>query len=229
MSLHLQRQIAKLKKMILALGAQVEEAVSNAIKAIQTRDADLAEAIIAGDAVIDVMEIDIEEECLHALALHQPVAFDLRYVVAVLKINNELERIGDLATNIAEQARFLTERAPLNEFPFDLPAMAELVRSMVNKSLDALVHLDVDLAHEVRSSDDRVDAIHRDMYRRVEKSIRGDPEMVQTYIHALNVSRNLERMADHAVNVAEDVLYMANGDILRHKRPHPMANGGAAD
>src|SRR5690606_22797210 len=105
--------------------------------------------------------------------------------------------------------------------PFDLSGMAEKVRSMVAQSLDALVNIDVELAEQVRVRDDEVDAIHRDMYRAVERSIRSDPEMVQTYIHLLSVSRNLERMADHAVNVAEDVIYMARGDILRHNRPHP--------
>lgn len=224
MSLHLQRQIASLKKMILALGAQVEEAVTNAIQAIQERDPDMAQTVIDGDARIDLTEVQIEEECLHTLALHQPVAFDLRYVVAVLKINNELERIGDLAVNVAEQAVFLTQRAQLDYPPFDLPAMADLVRSMVAHSLDALVNIDVELAEQVRVRDDKVDAIHRDMYRCVENSIRGDPEMVQSYIHMLNVSRNLERMADHAVNVAEDVIYMAKGEILRHHRPHPLTD-----
>lgn len=227
MSLHLQRQIAGLKKMVLALGAQVEEAVCNAIEAVQKRDPDLAQTIIDGDAKIDLMEVDIEEECLHTLALHQPVAFDLRYVVAVLKINNELERIGDLAVNIAEQAIFLRRRPPVEPLPFDLPGMAETVRNMVAHSLDALVNIDVELAVQVRSSDDKVDAIHREMFRAVERAIRTDPEMVQAYIHLLSVSRNLERMADHAVNVAEDVVYMARGDILRHHHEQPLGGGSS--
>lgn len=221
MSLHLQRQISTLKKMILALGAQVEEQVGGAIAAVQNRDPELARAIIDGDKKIDLAEVEIEEECLHTLALHQPVAFDLRYVVAVLKINNELERIGDLAVNIAEQAIFLTQLPALDNPPIDLPAMADLVKNTIGKALDALVNLDPDLAHQVRAGDDRVDQIHKGMYHYVTSAIRSDPEMVQSYIHMLNVSRNLERMADHAVNVAEDVIYMAKGDILRHRDPGP--------
>lgn len=223
MSLHLQRQIGTLKKMVLALGAQVEEAVASAIQAVQARDVQLAQRVIEGDREIDLAEVDIEEECLHALALHQPVAFDLRYIISVLKINSELERIGDLAVNIAEQAIFLCQRASLQQPPFDMPGMARAVREMVQHALDALVNIDPELAATVRLRDEHVDKIHRGMYRLVENSIRTDPEMVQAYIHMLNISRHLERMADHAVNIAEDVVYMAKGEVLRHHRPHPMA------
>ncbi len=222
MSLHLQRQISHLKKVILSLGAQVEESLQNAIEAIESRDIDLAQQVIDNDSVIDQMEVDIEEECLHTLALHQPVAFDLRYIVATLKINNELERIGDLSVNIAELAQFLTERARLQNPPFNIYDMTMKVRKMLKDSLDALVNIDPDLAEGVRQSDDEVDAIHRGMYMKVEQAIREDPELVKTYIYMLSVSRNLERIADHAVNVSEDVIYMAKGDILRHSRPHPL-------
>lgn len=221
MSLHLQRQIGSLKKMILALGAKVEEAVAASIQAVHERDPELAQRVIDGDRDIDLAELDIEEECLHTLALHQPVAMDLRYVISVLKINAELERIGDLAVNIAEQAAFLAQRAALQQAPFDLPGMGRLVREMVQHALDALVNIDPDLATRVCRRDDDVDGIHKDMYRKVEKSIRTDPEMVQAYIHMLSVSRALERMADHAVNIAEDVVYMAKGDILRHQKATP--------
>jgi len=223
MSLHLQRQISSLKKLILGLGARVEDAVHAAIEAIATRDPISAERVVQGDVQIDQTEVDIEEECLHTLALHQPVAFDLRYIVATLKIDSELERIGDLAVNIAELASLLAHEPPLEQFPFDLRGMSNEVTGMLQDSLDALVNIDPDLAEAVRQRDDQVDIMHRGMYAQVEEAIRSMPELVQPYIHLLGVSRNLERIADHAVNIAEDVIYMANGDITRHMRPHPLA------
>ena len=218
MSVHLQRQIEKLKKMILSLGAMVEESFEGAIRSIDTRDTVLAKKIIDADEQIDMMEIDIEEECLHTLALHQPVAFDLRYVVAVLKINNELERIADLAANVAEQANFLVHNPRLDTTPYDLPRMATMVRSMLKRSLDALVKIDPDLARSVVLMDDEVDEIHRQMYRDVEQSIRDNPDRLEPLINLLNISRQMERIADHAVNIAEDVMYMAMGEILRHRK-----------
>jgi phosphate transport system protein len=218
-SLHLQRQIANLKKVILALGAQVEESVQRATRAIEQRDPDLAKQVIAGDAEIDRVEVELEEECLHTLALHQPVAFDIRYVVATLKINTELERIGDMAVNLAEQGLALGCYPRLEPPPFDLPGMSRIVRRMLKQSLDALVTIDAAVAERVREQDDEVDAIHRDVYQRIEQAIREDPELVTVYIHLLSISRNLERIADHAVNIAEDVIYMARGEVLRHQRP----------
>ena len=218
MSVHLQRQIDKLKKMILSLGAMVEESVEGAIRAIDTRDTDLAKKVIAADEQIDMMEIDIEEECLHTLALHQPVAFDLRYVVAVLKINNELERIADQAANVAEQADFLLHKPKIDSLPYDLPRMATMVRSMLKRSLDALVKIDADLAKSVVLMDDEVDEIHKQMYKEIDVAIRANPEHLEQLIHLLNISRQMERIADHAVNIAEDVMYMAFGEILRHRK-----------
>ncbi len=218
MSVHLQRQIDKLKKMILALGAMVEESVEGAIRAIDTRDTELAKKIIQADEQVDMTEIDIEEECLHTLALHQPVAFDLRYVVAVLKINNELERIADLATNMAKQARFMVDKPKIDLVPYDLPRMASMVRSMLKRSLDALVKIDPDLAKSVVLMDDEVDEIHKQMYQEVEQAIRDNIDHLEPLINLLNISRQMERIADHAVNVAEDVMYMALGEILRHRK-----------
>ncbi|QDU32799.1 hypothetical protein KS4_08350 [Poriferisphaera corsica] len=216
--MHLKRQVEKLKKQILSLGALAEESVQNAITAIQHRDPELGQKVFDADHLIDLAEVDIEEECLHTLALYHPVAMDLRYVVATLKINNELERIGDLAVNIAQQAIYLSRFARLDRIPFDLPGMTHTVKWMLSKSLDALINQDAQLAQQVKDRDDEVDAIHTGMYRRVEQAIREDPELVQTYIHLLNVSRNLERIADHVVNIAEDVIYMTEGDIIRHGR-----------
>ena len=218
MSAHIQRQLDQLKKMILALGAQVEQMVLDAIAAIEHRDVELAEKVIENDAKIDAIEVDIEEECLHVLALNQPVAFDLRYIIATLKINNDLERMADLATNIARQALVLSEHAAVDHVPFDLHQMAELVRSMVKQSLDALVGIDPQLADQVCERDRQVDEIHRQMYRNIEQAIADDPDHIPAYLHLTTVSRNLERIGDHAQNVAEDVIYLARGEITRHRR-----------
>jgi phosphate transport system protein len=216
MSVHLQRQIDRLKKDIFSLGTQVEEAVRDATEAVRERDPEKARGVIDRDAEVDRLEIDIEEECLHGLALHQPVAMDLRYLVAVLKINSDLERIGDLAVNIAEQAQFLAHESRLEHPPFDLSAMSQRVRSMLKKSLDALVGLDGLMAQAVCEADDEVDQMHARAFDRVEHQIREDVEHLSQLMHQLNVSRQLERIADHTTNIAEDVLYMIEGDIFRH-------------
>lgn len=217
MPYHLQRQIEKLKKLLLSVGAQVEENVHGAIQAILTRDPELAQRVIDADNRIDELEIELEEECLHCLALDQPVAYDLRFVVACLKINNDLERIGDLAVNLGEQAVFLTRERQVKAFPFDLKGMGERVEAMLRKSLDAFVNQDPVEAQAVRDLDDEVDAIHRGMYEKVEQAIRSDTGELQQMIHFLNISRQLERIADHATNIAKDVLYITQGEIVRHR------------
>ena len=230
--MHLHRQIEKLKKMLLAVGARVEEALHSAIEVVQNRDVDQANQVIDGDRNIDLMEIDVEEECLHTLALHQPVAADLRLIVAILKINSDLERIGDLAVNIAEQARFLAGEGRVDQWPYDLPGMTRSVQKMLRESLDALVNMDVEKARFVRKLDDEVDTIHRGMYSQICRAIREDTDQLEQMIHLLNISRQLERIADHAVNISKDVIYMVEGDIVRHKRrsagdPEPAVKPGA--
>jgi phosphate transport system protein len=217
MAQRLQKELNELKKKLLKLSAMVEEVVILAVKSIADRDAGLAARIIDGDIEIDHMEVNLEEDCLKLLALFQPVAIDLRFIVVALKINNDLERIGDLAVNIAERAVFLAHQEK-SFFPFDFPAMAETVKKMVRKSLDAFVKMDEDLAHEVLVIEDGVDLLHREMYGKIESVIHTDPENIQTYISLLNVSRNLERIADHATNIAEDVIYLIEGKIVRHTR-----------
>lgn len=216
MSVHLNRQFDKLKKQILHLGAHVEDRFDEAIRAVQNRDVSRAEAVIRKDAEIDAMEIDVEEECLHTLACYQPVAQDLRFTISVLKINNDLERIADHAVNISEQAKFLAEQSRLDDPPFDVVAMAGVVRTMLKGSLDALVNSDVAVAETVVINDDRVDDLHKGVFVAVEQGIRENPHQARQYIHYLSISRQLERIADLAVNIAEDVLYMAKGNIIRH-------------
>jgi phosphate transport system protein len=214
---HLERELENLKRRILTLGAKVEERLRMAIKAIEKRDGNLANQVIKADHEIDEIEVDIEEECLKVLALHQPVAIDLRFIISVIKINNDLERIGDLAVNIAERAAFLATQRKL-DILFDFPGMAEKAQSMVKSSLDALVNMDSRLAWEVFASDDEVDAMNRDMYIQIQNSIRKNTNRMECLIHLLSTSRHLERVADHATNIAQDVVYMIEGEIVRH---HP--------
>lgn len=216
MTVHLVQEIELLKRRLLAFSGVVEESVQNAVLAVAERDAALARAVIAGDTLVDRGEVEIEEECLKLFALHQPVAIDLRFLVAVIKLNSDLERIGDLAVNIAERAVYLAEHAPV-PIPFDFPTMATKTRSMLRQALDSLVRMDAEAALAVCRADDEIDTINRDMYARVTRGIQEHPDHLERLIHILAVSRHLERIADHATNIAEDVLYMIRGEIVRHR------------
>ncbi len=215
MTRHLDKEIEKLKRNTLGLSALVEESVHKAIASVETADTRLADQVIESDTRIDQMEVDVEEECLKILALHQPVAIDLRFIVGVLKLNNDLERIADLAVNIAEQARPLVA-AGARGLPVKIREMARAVESMLGGSLDALVNLDTAAAWAVCAADDAVDSLHRDTYGMIKLEIQKDPERTDVLIHYLSVSRYLERIADHATNIAEDVIYLVDGDIVRH-------------
>ena len=216
---HLQREIESVTENLLALSARVEEAVRDAVHSLVERDAPLAEDVMAKDDAIDEMEVAIEEQCLKVLALHQPVAVDLRLLVAALKINNDLERIGDLAVNIAERAQWLASQPPAGS-GFDFAAMAEKTQWMLRNSLDAFVKVDPKRARKVCEADDEVDAMNRQMYGLVESGVLEKPEAVSVLIHLLSVSRHLERIADLATNIAEDVVYISEGEIIRHKLEH---------
>lgn len=216
MSIHMIREIEKLKKMILSLAALVEENCRLAVKSVASRDGKLAEKVIEGDHEIDRVEVDVEEECLKILALHQPVAHDLRFIIAMLKINHDLERIGDLAVSIGERALTLSGQArPLIEF--DLMAMADLVQSMVSRSIDALINRDAKLARAIWLEDDAVDELNRTMFDQVMEAIQKHPDHLEALLNILSVSRNLERIADHATNIAKDVVYLIEGEIVRHR------------
>lgn len=216
MTVHFHREMEYVKGQILRLGALVEEQLFYAIKAVEESDEGLAQTVISRDDRIDHMEVEIEEECLKVMALHQPVAIDLRLLVAVLKINSDLERIGDMAVNIAETVSFLKANQDEGRSDFDFLPMAEKVRTQFRKSLDSLVNLDESIANEVCASDKEVDAMHRQMYTLVEEKIQSKPSRVGVYLRYLLISRNLERVGDHSTNIAEDVLYMAKGRIMRH-------------
>jgi len=215
MKRHLQRELENLKRRILSLGAMVEERVRMAIQALETRDAKAAEEIMGADNEIDAMEVEIEEECLKILALHQPVAVDLRFIAAVIKINNDLERIGDEAVNIAKRVVYISKRPPIS-IPLDYALMAQKTEIMLKDSLDSLVNLDLDLAYKVVLADDEVDDMNVIHYDKVKDAIKAHPERVGFLINFFQISRRLERIADHATNIAEEVIYMVEGEISRH-------------
>lgn len=213
--LRLRRKIERLNDELLSLGAQVEENVHLAIRAIERRDPNMAARVIDGDMEIDRKEVDLEEECLEILALHQPVAIDLRHIIAVLKINKDLERAGDLAVNIAETAIHLSTDLKV-DVPKDYFVMAQKTQAMLKKSLDAFVNLTVETAYQVLADDDEVDRMKHKMHGRFEEKAREAPDSLQALTHLFLVSRHLERIADLATNVAEEVIYMVTGEIVRH-------------
>ncbi len=215
MGQHLRRAIDSLMNRLIALSARVEENVRLAVRAVEERDEDLAQKALAMDEEIDQSEIDIEEECLQILALHQPVAIDLRYIVAALKINNDLERIGDLALDIAEHANRLIP-APVTVRKFKFNELYEAVQGMLRDSLDSLVNLDPVKAFAVLKADDLVDEMNREMCTEVLREIKKDPDNAEILIQNMHISRRLERIADLATNIAEDLIYLTRGDIVRH-------------
>jgi phosphate transport system protein len=213
----LHREIKQLKQRLLTLGAEVEERLEMALKSVTRRDQQLARQVIEGDVEIDNWEVELEEECLKVLALHQPVAIDLRVLVTVLKINNDLERIGDLASDIAERANSLAMK-PEIDFPFDFITMAKQARTMLKKSLDAFIDLDEELASEVCQADDAIDDIHADMFAKIGHGLQERPDKIEELLEYMSISRYLERIGDHATNIAEDVIYLCRGEIVRHSQ-----------
>jgi phosphate transport system protein len=216
MSKHLERDLETLQQSLLTLAASVEEALHKAIRALQERNAALAEEVIDGDDQIDADENQVEEECLKMLALHQPVAIDLRRIAAALKINGELERMADLAVDIAERAVHLAGMPPIT-VPSKLQRMTDLTTSMVRQSLDAFVNLDAKLARTVCRLDDEVDRYNTQIINELIAVMRSAPGMVEPALSFFSATRHLERIADHATNIAEDVVYLVEGEIIRHR------------
>jgi phosphate transport system protein len=211
-----QREIENLKKLILSLGAIVEEQIQRSMLSLERRDSELADEVIERDREVDSLEILIEEECLKILALYQPVAKELRFVIAVLKMNNDLERMGDLASNIAKRARYLSRKEKI-EMITDFGNISDKVQAMVKKSLDSLVNTDVNLAREVLAADDEVDRLTKLILKKTVNTIEKDPDRTKEYFSIRSISKNLERIADCATNIAEDVVYLCSGEIIRHK------------
>tara|TARA_Y100000996_G_scaffold409139_1_gene389315 strand:- start:458 stop:1126 length:669 start_codon:yes stop_codon:yes gene_type:complete len=211
----LQKELKNLGNMVSNISIKVEENLNKAIIAFIENDFEQAKAIKNNDAEIDKLEILIEEECLKILALHQPVAIDLRYIISVLKINNDLERIGDLTSNIAEIVIYLSDKSrhPISD---TIPKMTEVVSSMLKESLDAFFNKDLKLAQAVQKKDDEVDDMHSSIFTSIKKSLKNSSDNIDGLMPILSVSRYLERIADHCTNISEDVEYFIQGHITRH-------------
>lgn len=216
MSRHLQRDLDNLQRALLAQAEVVEQAVRKAVQALLGRDAGQAREVIEGDDRVDQEQNRIEEECLKILALHQPVAIDLRRVATALMVNVDLERIGDLAEDMAGRVLALVRLTPIPA-PAQLQAMAEASIQMVRQALDAFMHRDTRLARAVCHQDDQVDRYNTEIIQELAALMAANPEAVEPGLSFFSAVRQLERIADHATNIAEDVIYLAEGEIVRHR------------
>lgn len=216
MTRHFLHALEGLSRDVLAMGGAVEATVARAVRAFLDRDVRAARAVVDGDREINLFELRIDEECLKMLALYQPTARDLRFVTATMKIINDLERVGDLAVNIAERAQVLAELPP-RETPAAFVEMADRARAMLTGSLDALVRYDTARAQEVLKMDSAVDRLVASIFDELEVDMAQAPERIRADLQILSASKNVERIADHATNVAEDVVYMVEGTIIRHR------------
>lgn len=213
-------ELKELKEKLLYEGSLVERAIQDAIKALLERTSDLARKVIEDDDSVNAIEVEVDEFCLKLLALRQPAARDLRFITTAIKINYDLERIGDMAVNLCERVLELNQEPQLKPY-IDLPTMSNIVQTMVKESLDAFVKEDVQLASKVKQEDTKVDNYHDQIFRELLTYMIEDPKTITRATRLLFISKYLERIADHAVNIAELVIFMVEGKIIRHlKSPH---------
>ena len=215
---HLQEELEILKTRLLEMGGLAEERVRQAVRGLADREFALIETVLAGDEPVNQLHIEIDDRVLKLLALHQPVAADLRAVMAAVKINTDLERVGDLAVNIAEAAKRYTLHPPVKKL-IDIPRMAEIAQAMLRDALDAYVKGDVALAQHVLNEDDKLDALKTQIFRELLTFMLQDPTTIEPSLDLILVSRHLERIGDHATNVAEDVIFMVSARDVRHHAP----------
>jgi len=215
METHFQQELSRLKEELLKMAGLAEKAISNAVEALVKRNTALAEQTIAEDEKINQMEIHIDDRCLKLLALHQPMAADLRFITSAMRINTELERIGDQAVNIAERVISLNQEPQLKPY-IDIPRMAEITQSMVKDVLDAFVDGDANLARSVCERDDQVDGLNDQVFRELLTYMMSDAKTIPRAVHLIIVSRCLERIADHATNIAEGVIFMVKALVIKH-------------
>ena len=216
---HLDRDLFALQDRIVELGGMVEAATNRCIQCIENFDLTLAQEILDGEETINEMEVAIEEECLKILALHQPVAFDLRYIIVVLKVNNDLERMGDQAVNIAERVTALADMDRL-VVDLDFATMGSICGKMVQRSIEALVRQDVVIAQKVLDMGDELDALHSRSYKTLQNVMKEDLSTIVPAISHLTISNNLERLGDLATNIAEEIIFMEEGEVVRHQEEH---------
>lgn len=215
MSKHLTRDLEGLERRLLLLAGEVEEAVRRSVRALLERRMELAERVIEGDDSIDRLEVEVEDECLKMLALHQPVASDLRFIVACLKGASDLERIGDLAGSIAERAVSFAARSEM-PLPAQLHEMVEACARMLRTAIESFVRGDSPSARALLVQDERIDRLHRDVIQSCLSAMHDDPAAIEQAVDLISISKNLERIGDHVTNIAEDVVYLVEGDIIRH-------------
>ncbi len=220
---HFQEELEELKSRLLEMGGLAEDRVRRSVYGLGERDAAEIEHVLAGDEPINELHIEIDNRCFKMLALHQPVAADLRAIVAAVKINTDLERVGDLAVNIAEAARRYTMHPPVKKL-IDIPRMAEIAQVMLRDALDAFVRRDTVLAQHVLNEDDELDALKTQVFRELLTYMLQDPATIEPSLDLILISRHLERIGDHATNVAEDVIFMVSAKDVRHHAPEPSAS-----
>jgi phosphate transport system protein len=212
---HFQEDLAKLKERLLAMGGLAEERVRVALAGLVDRDRDLIQQVLNGDEPINHLHVEIDNRCFTLLALHQPMAIDLRAIVSAVKINTDLERVGDLAVNIAEAAERSLHHAPVKPL-IDLPRMGEIAQQMLRESLDAYVRRDTILAQAVLDRDDQLDALKSQIFRELITYMLQNPSVIEPALDLILISRHLERIGDHATNIAEDVIFMVSAKDVRH-------------
>jgi phosphate transport system protein len=215
---HFREELEALQGRLLEMGGLAEERVRAAVQGLATRDSAAIETVLRGDDPINSLHIEIDERCFRLLALHQPMATDLRAIVAAVKINTDLERVGDLAVNIAEAAKRYTSHPPVKKL-IDIPHMGDIAQAMLRDALDSYVRRDTALAHQVLNEDDRLDALKTQVFRELLTFMLKDPSTVEPALDLILVSRHLERIGDHATNVAEDVIFMVSARDVRHHPP----------
>jgi phosphate transport system protein len=213
---HFHEELAQLKSLLLEMSTLAEELLRLSVEALRERDAAKAQSVILGDRELDALEMEVDDACIHLLALQQPMARDLRLITMSMKISNDLERVGDHAVNIAEAVGHLSEQPPFSQFP-EIEEMARLASEMLSDALDAFVRGDAGGAREVCARDDRVDALHDSMFRILLTHMMEDPRRISPAMEIFLISRNLERIADLATNVAEDVVFLVEGRTIKHQ------------
>lgn len=219
---HFQEELEELQSRLLEMGGLAEERVRRAMQGLAERDAEGIEHVLAGDEPVNELHIEIDNRCFRLLALNQPVAADLRAIVAAVKINTDLERVGDLAVNIAEAARRYTMHPPVKKL-IDIPRMAGIAQVMLRDALDAYVRRDTALAQHVLNEDDALDALKTQVFRELLTCMLSDPATIEPALDLVLISRHLERIGDHATNIAEDVIFMVSARDVRHHAPEPGA------
>jgi phosphate transport system protein len=216
---HFQEELEALQTRLLEMGGLAEERVSSAVQSLVSRDIAAIERVLYGDEPINALHVEIDNRCFKLLALHQPMATDLRAIVAAVKINTDLERVGDLAVNIAEAAKRYATHPPVKKL-IDIPQMGDIAEGMLHDALDAFVRRDSVLAHQVLNEDDRLDGLKTQIFRELLEYMLKDPATVEPALDLILVSRHLERIGDHATNIAEDVIFMVSALDVRHHTPN---------